>query len=129
VRLRVQEVLHSEASLEPGEEVEAATDGMLPCYRGMAAVTVGEDALAQIHETLPGLTTCNAGTCADGSTFDPTRHGGVRLSEWSEQIAFAQTDQAQLLVPANELSRLWGDQEECLDRGGACLGRHREAEI
>ena len=47
VRLRIDEVLASNVALEVGDEIEARTDGVLPCFIGAEAIGVGAQALAQ----------------------------------------------------------------------------------
>lgn len=116
VRLRVEEVLGGGAPLEPGVELEANTNGRLPCFVGTEAVLVGGQALAQLSwppcEDLED--TCSAPLSPD----QLATLGSARLTAWEEQLLFAATDEAELRVPASELSTLSGDIEQCIMRFG-----------
>jgi hypothetical protein len=123
VQLRVEEVLGGSAPLEPGVELEASNDGRLPCFVGTDAVQVGGEALAQLSWPLADDPSCEAldGTCPAPpplSSEQLTTLGSARLTAWEEQLLFAATDEAELRVPASELSTLSGDFEQCIMRFG-----------
>lgn len=60
VRLRIDEVLASNVALQVGDEIEASTDGVLPCFIGTEAVGVGAQALAQASWEPSDLPFCEA---------------------------------------------------------------------
>jgi hypothetical protein len=166
VRLRVDEVLVSNVAVEAGDEIEAGTDGRLPCVVGTDRVGIGNEALAQVSWPRADLPFCEAraacleqceseyesdlaecersgrapgeclphplsgycDVCDSGFDTCPPRPplsdeqiatlGGVRLTLWEDQILFAATDQAELRVPASELSELQDADEQCIQRYG-----------
>lgn len=109
LRLRVEEVLLGDIELASGTELEALSDGYLPCYRGADAVAPGEQALAAIN--WDGGSPPDAGITAEQVV-------NVRLSPWGDSIVFAETPQAKVSVPVSELPELAGDLLECIDRFG-----------
>jgi len=173
LRLRVEEVLHGAVAPEVGSEIEADSDGFLPCYWHLDGTTVGQQALAAASWPLGELPACaarqecrddcaaatrracspDAGAAADASSAarrcdEPTiaddcsfqceesstagcpprpppsqqvlaQGGSVQLTPWGDSIVFAETDQAQLSVPAGELPLLWGNQLQCVERFGS----------
>jgi hypothetical protein len=102
LRLRVEEVLLSDVSLQQGDEMDVVSDGYLPCFLGLDAVPAGSQALAFVSW---------------GSAELPQREPSARLAPWSESIVFAKTDQGQLAVPADELPEALVD-EACPARFG-----------
>lgn len=59
--LRVEEVLHGELPLVPGDVIEADRhDDTFACYRGCAPIADGEQALAFYRPTEPALPPCDA---------------------------------------------------------------------
>jgi hypothetical protein len=60
VRLRIDEVLGSNVPVEAGDEIEAGTDGRLPCFIGTEAAGVGATALAQASWPRSDLPFCEA---------------------------------------------------------------------
>jgi hypothetical protein len=173
LRLRVEEVLHGAVAPEVGSEIEADSDGFLPCYWHLDGTTVGQQALAAASWPLGELPVCAARqecrdacvaaarrVCApdagDASSAgarcdEPTiaddcasrceesftagclprpapseqvlaQGGSVQLTPWGDSIIFAETDQAQLSVPAGELPLLWGNQQQCYERVGDWAG-------
>lgn len=99
VTLRVDELIGTEPDigLSPGDETEARFVGRLPCYRGTIEIESGKEALALFSL---------------GEKVTPKRWAGIRLTPWADNLLFAQTDEADLFVPANELNRLY-DNDRC----------------
>lgn len=123
VRLRVEEVLGGGAPLEPGVELDADTDGRLPCFVGTAQVHVGGEALAQLSWPPSDEPPCEArqDACSPPPPLSPEQLatlGSARLTAWEVQLLFAATDGAELRVPASELPTLSGDINQCLMRFG-----------
>jgi hypothetical protein len=116
VRLRVEEVLAGEVPLAVGDELEADTDGLLPCYAGTDDVKVGEQALAQASWLSPDVP--DGGQSLPLSANALAIEGSVRLTRWEERILFAATEQAELRVPASELGVLSGPSDACFMRFG-----------
>jgi hypothetical protein len=57
--LRVEEVLHGDLPLEPGDVIEADRyDDKLACFVGCAAIEIGDQAFAFYGPTLPTLPPC-----------------------------------------------------------------------
>jgi hypothetical protein len=127
-------VLHGAAAPEVGSEIEADSDGFLPCYWHLDGVAVGQQALAAASWPLGELPACEARQeCRDNCVQDATREcspdagdagssgqqgGKVQLTPWGDSIVFAETEQARLSVPASELSLVWGDSQQCAARFG-----------
>jgi hypothetical protein len=58
LKLRVEEVLHGETPLQPGDEIVADSDGYLPCFRGVSAVATEAQAFAVAQWKPPPLPAC-----------------------------------------------------------------------
>lgn len=109
VRLRIDEVLAANLELEVGQELDAGTEGRLPCLLGADQVIVGAQAFALLWwpEADAPLSPDQLATL-----------GSVRLALWEEQILFAASEQGELRVPASELPALAEPGPQCLERFG-----------
>lgn len=122
LRLRVEEVLRGDAALAPGDEIDAVSDGILPCFLGLDKIIEGEQALAAVNWPRTELAACEeADACAPPPELSPQvlrEHGTARLTRWGDSLVFAQTAEAQLSVPASELGVVFDDFGECRARFG-----------
>lgn len=101
VTLRVEELLGSapDLPLVPGDAIEARFVGRLPCYRGTTEVAPGDEALAVLRPQ---------------QMVTRERWAEVRLTPWASDLLFAQTDEAELFVPASDVAHLMDHGlEEC----------------
>jgi hypothetical protein len=109
VLLRIDQVLAANLDLEVGQELDAGTEGRLPCLLGTEQVSVGAQALVLIWWPRTEMPL---------SPDQLTTLGSVRMALWEEQILFAATEQAELRVPESELSELAEADWQCGERYG-----------
>jgi hypothetical protein len=92
----------------------------LPCYTGQTQVEVGDAALVTYRNS--ALCDGQAGAAGASQASSECIVAGssgfeVRMTKWEDAILFAESKKGQILVPADELSSLWGN-DACFDDYG-----------